>query len=42
MSREPVPGSLLGLATVMLSVQEISLSSWPLLTFVNMPVVRTP
>lgn len=35
-------GSLVGLATVMLSMQEIIISSRPLLAFVNMPVVSSP
>lgn len=39
MSRELVPGSVLSLAIVVLSMQEISVSSWPLLAIVNMPVV---
>lgn len=39
MSSKVVPGSVFSLAIVMLSMQEISVSSWPLLTIVNMPVV---
>lgn len=45
MSREPAPRPLLALVSLnssLLSVQEISVSIWPLLTFVNKPVVCTP